>query len=165
MARAISTPAPSNKRRPWLSCPVRARSGRPEASSPWRGWVQRLATADSRPKNATRRRPAGLAFGLQLTYVWCRRLLVVRPALLARDRAPDLPPEITRAVDLQRNNAWQYSFVTRNANDYRNREMVQPHQGLRLHPAGRRLEGRVRAHLGRRALGHRESEGRPEGQL
>src|SRR5579862_2784848 len=154
MARAISTPAPSNKRRPWLSCPARACSGRLEASSPWRGWVQRPTSADAGPKNATRRRPAGLAFGVQLTYVWCRRLLVVRPALLARDRAPDLPPEITRAVDLQRNIASQHSIVTRNANDYRNREMVQPHQRLRLHPAGRRLEGRVRAHLRRRAFGH-----------
>ena len=47
----------------------------------------------------------------------------------------------------------------------RHGEVVQPHQGLRLHPARRRRPGRVRAHLGGRAGRSARPERRPDGRL
>src|SRR5258706_11398139 len=47
--------------------------------------------------------------------------------------------------------------------DYRNREILQHLQGLWLHRAGRRRQGRVRARHGRRSCRHALAERRPEG--
>src|SRR5690606_13596765 len=44
--------------------------------------------------------------------------------------------------------AHRLSIVARSGHAYRNSEVVQPDQGLRLYSAGRRLQGRVRPHLG-----------------
>src|SRR5690606_24100314 len=47
----------------------------------------------------------------------------------------------------------------------RDREILQYHQGLRLHYAGRRRQGRVRPHLRRRGVGPAHARRWPEGHL